>query len=125
MTLTNRLPFVFTATDFIVRGGEGRCKFADFEGRVSAAPPGRMIVLLVVAGEESPEAADGHFEVVFARQRHYTNVIRPWPVKGRALNQQHFLLQQEIKHHFLVIVNVEALRVDFREHVKRTVRLHA
>ena len=52
-------------------------------------------------------------------------MIRPRPVKRRALDQQHFFLQQEIEHHFLVVVNIEALRVNFREHIERPVRLHA
>ncbi len=87
MTLTHRLPYVFTATDFIVRGGEGRCKFADVAGRVSAALPGEKSALLMVPGEEAPEAADGHLEIVFARQGDDTHVIRPRPVKRRPLNQ--------------------------------------
>ena len=52
-------------------------------------------------------------------------MIRPRPVKRRALDQQHFFLQQEIEHHFLVVVNIEAFGVNFREHVQRAFWLHA
>lgn len=34
-------------------------------------------------------------------------------------------LQQEIEHHLLIVVNIEALRVDFREHIERPIWLHA
>ncbi|MNJ70548.1 hypothetical protein D3C77_670190 [compost metagenome] len=52
-------------------------------------------------------------------------MIRVRPVEGAALHQQHFFLQQQIQHHFLVIVNVKAFGVDAREHIQRPLRLHA
>ncbi|CSH70910.1 Uncharacterised protein [Shigella sonnei] len=52
-------------------------------------------------------------------------MIRPRPVECRPLHQQNFFLQQEIQHHFLIVVNVKAFGVDFREHIQRTTRFHA
>ena len=87
--------------------------------------PAAARLQLMVAGEEAAKAGDRHLQVVFARQGHNTHVIRPRPVKGSTLHQQHFLLQQEIEHHFLVVVNIEAFGVNFREHVQRAFWLHA
>ena len=78
---------------------------------------GQMKSELMVAGKETPETGNRHFKIVFARKGHDTHVIRPRPVKGGTLNQQDFFLQQKIEHHLLVIVNIKALSVDFREHI--------
>ncbi len=62
--------------------------------------PAAARLKLMVAGEEAAKAGDSHLQVVFARQGHDAYVIRPRPVKGGALHQQDFLLQQEVEHHF-------------------------
>lgn len=87
--------------------------------------PAAARLKLMVAGEEAAKAGDSHLQVVFARQGHDAYVIRPRPVKGGALHQQDFLLQQEVEHHFLVVMNIEAFGVDFREHIQRAFWLHA
>ncbi len=99
----------------------GKCDQKDKTGRRNLRPQG----LLAVSFEEPAKFADRHFQLINAWQRHDTDVIRLRPVECCPLNQQDFLLQQQIQHQFLIVMNVKTLGINSREHIQRTFRFHA
>jgi len=58
-------------------------------------------------------------------QRHDAQVIRCGPIESGALGDQDLLLQQQIEHQLLVIVDVVHLGIEARERVERTLGLDA
>ncbi len=52
-------------------------------------------------------------------------MVRPRPVERRTLNDKQLLRQQQVEHELFVVVNRANLRVDLRECIQRTHRLHA
>src|SRR5690606_11435550 len=65
----------------------------------------RQSVLLLVGPQKVANPPDGHFQIILARQGDDAEVVRPGPVERSALDDEDFLLQQQVQHHLLVVVD--------------------
>src|SRR5690606_29338355 len=65
----------------------------------------RQRVLLLVGPQEVGNPPDGHFQIILARQGDDAEVVWPGPVERSALDDEDLLLQQQVQHHFLVVVD--------------------
>src|SRR4051794_34816472 len=67
--------------------------------------------LLAVTGQEVAQPFDRVDEVTRPRQRHEAQVVGRRPVEAGALGDQDFLLQQQVEHQLLVVVDLVDLGV--------------
>src|SRR5215207_5858398 len=80
---------------------------------------------LAVAVEEAVEPLDGGLEIVDVRQRDDAEVVRARPVESRALDQEQVLVEQQVEHELLVVVDRVHGGVQAREDVEGAARLYA
>jgi hypothetical protein len=64
---------------------------------------------LPVAIKKARDATDRFAQIIFVRQEHHAEVIRPRPVESGSLHQQHALLFKQFENEALVILDL----VDF------------
>gem|GEM_PF-6328533 len=62
--------------------------------------------------EEIANSANSLFKVIHAWQGHYTEVVRPRPVEGGALNDKQFFRKQKIQNKLFIIVDWANLWID-------------
>ena len=80
--------------------------------------------LLSIVLQELPDFTNRLFQYFNTRQINHAEMIRLMPVKSTSLNDQDLLVTKQIKSKFLIIHNIEFLRINLREHIKCSLRFY-
>ena len=82
-------------------------------------------MLLLVVSHEVTQALQGAGEGLRIGQEHQAEVIRVLPVERAAVAEENLLALEQIQGELFIVGNVEALNINLREQIERTVRAGA